>query len=159
LLLDYPSLLLHPSAAKPRAILWFWKAPNSAGDLWGFDSKGHLVVVELKRQLGAGELRKATSQIRKAARVEMTPERFQKEWTRLHSRGQVRGSTDFEEEFTRRMKHRFHPKPNILHLYIVAGHYTRKAAKQALKQNTTIVMMFELEIGDQRLVFSERLTD
>jgi hypothetical protein len=134
------------------------ESAEESRDLWGFDSKGHLVIVELKRQLGTAELRKAASQIRKAARLQVTPERVQKEWARLHSRGQVSGSDDFKDEFARRMKHRLHPEHKSPHVYIVAGHYTRQAAKQALKQNTTIVMMFELAMGKRRLVFSERLT-
>lgn len=158
LLFACPSLLLHPSAAKRRQILWFWKAPKSPGDLWGFDSKGHLIIVEVKRQLGVTELKKATKQIRKAARAEIDTAKIQKEWARLHSRGAVTGTAYYHDEFAKRMKHGFHPKPRQLHVYIVAAHYTRQAARLALKQDTTIVLMFELAVNGRRLVFAERLT-
>jgi hypothetical protein len=105
------------------------------------------------------ELRKATAQIRKVARVAVTDDKVQKEWERLHSSGLATGSAEFKKEFERRVGHRLHPKPDKLHLYVLAGNYTRQAAKRALKRNTTVIMMFEVSVGKRRLVFTERLTN
>ena len=155
ILLANPTLLLHPKADKPRQVLWFWKAPKTPGDLWGLDSKGHLVIVEVKRGLGATELRKAVSQLRKASRHRISDEFIQKEWAKLHSRGEVSGCLQFTDEFVERMGHRLHRKA-ITHLYLVAGHCTRQAAREGARRRAAVILMFEIEIGQRRLVFSER---
>ena len=83
ILLAHPELLNHAPKKRPPKILWFWKRVNGPGDLWGYDYRGRLVIVELKKMLGQPTLKKALKQLRRASRVEITNERIEREYARI----------------------------------------------------------------------------
>jgi hypothetical protein len=169
LLLHNPTLLGHLNELKPREIVWFWHRSNGAGDLWGIDDRGHLVIVELKKRLGSSDERRAASQIRAAARYarKWKLQDLEEKYRWMKAKYALRGGAGFLDELQRRTGRAVHLKLSKPYLYVVAGHYTSKGVQAVHRksrrrsQEVRLVMMYEIQLPKRAttsvIVTTERL--
>ena len=165
LLVRYPRLLGHVSESKPRRIIWFWKRPNGPGDLFGFDDRGRLVIVEVKKRFGVGYETKSAKQLRAAARRarQLTRAEIREARESLLRRYRLAEAPD-SPRLDRLIERRFRSRLATPYLYAVAGHFTGAGRKSATRKSRRrrrlihVVILFEVRLGDRRsVIMTERL--
>lgn len=138
LLIRNPSLLPHRNK-----VVWFDKSKNGPGDLAGLDRMGRRVIVEVKKKLGKGEQKKASSQVQKRARklkdidrdeVERLYQRYRKTVLKDDSAPETFADA-FQATFGKKLNKKSFSTDEPSTRYIVFDHATKAGSKAARATN------------------------
>ena len=154
LLMANPELLPHD-----KKVLWFSKTRNGPGDLVGLDRNGSIVVVEVKKKLGKGEVKKARKQVRSRVRqvVKYSIDRVEKEYQYLrdHWHSRATSKQSYRKQFEAYFGRKFKIKLDKVYRYTVAESSTRAGERRIKKlerrvEKSTIYVVMHMVTADTR---------